>query len=122
MSLRRYFLHDFFTAREFNELEKRRRRRFRRDQSQRRGDRERIDELEQDLARVAMLARGLAEACLTKGVLSREELAAALLEADLADGAEDQVLDPSVALPGEAQTADLPPLDEPPHGGRPKPP
>jgi hypothetical protein len=116
MSLSRYFLHDFFTAREFNELEQRERRRRDQQRRWRRADHERIQVLEDQLARVAMLARGLADACLAKGVMSRDELAHHLLEADLADGAEDGGLDPTVALPGEDRPADLRPLegDDPP--------
>jgi len=118
MSLSRYFLHDFFTAREFNQLEERERRQRTRRRRQRLADQQRLEVLEDQLARVAMLARGLADACLAKGVFSKEELAHFLLEADLADGIEDGKLDPSVALPGEEQAADLHPLaeeEEPPH-------
>jgi len=116
MGLSRYFLHDFFTARELNQLEERERLRRRSEHRRRLADRQRIEELERGIARVAMLARGLADACLAKGVLAREELSRFLLEADLADGVEDDGLDPSVALPGEDKPADLPPLqaDDPP--------
>ena len=112
MGLSRYFLHDFFTAHELNQMEERERRRRQQQRRWRRADHERIQELEDQLARVAMLARGLADACLAKGVLTREELAHFLLEADLADGAQDGGLDPSVALPGEDKPADLRPLED----------
>jgi hypothetical protein len=112
MSLSRYFLHDFFTARELNQLEERERRRREQQRRWRRADHQRIEVLEEQLARVAMLARGLADACLSKGVLTREELAGFLLEADLADGVEDGGLDPDVALPGEDRPADLRPLED----------
>ena len=114
MSLSRYFLHDFFTAREFNQLEQRERRRRDQQRRWRRADHQRIQVLEDQLARVAMLARGLADACLAKGVLTKQELAHFLLEADLADGVEDGGLDPDVALPGEDRPADLRPLDDEP--------
>lgn len=110
MGLSRYFLHDFFAAREFNELEERRRRSDRAERQKRRADRERIHELEVELARVSMLARALGDLCLAKGVVTRDELAAALLEADLADGVQDGGLDPDVVLPGESRPADLEPL------------
>ncbi|HVS18914.1 MAG TPA: hypothetical protein VMT18_09970 [Planctomycetota bacterium] len=72
---------------------------------------ERIEALETQLGRVAMLARALAELGLDKGAFTREELERALLESDLADGQTDGVLDPDVALPGEERAADLEPLD-----------
>jgi len=75
---------------------------------------QRVELLEEALARVAMLARALAETCLAKGVLTREELEQALLEADLSDGEQDGGLDPSVVLPGEDKPADLHPLDDDP--------
>lgn len=84
----------------------RRMRRLDRDQTAR------IESLELALGRVAMLARSLAELGLAKGAFTRQELEAALLEADLADGATDGGLDPDVALPGEERTADLEPLDD----------
>lgn len=113
MSLGRYFLHDFFTARELNAIEDRESRRNRRERQQRRSDRQRVEDLESELARVTMLARALAQACLARGVLTREELSAALVAADLADGVQDGGLDPEVALPGESRAADLEPLDPP---------
>lgn len=120
MSLSRYFLHDFFTAREFNQLEERERRRRSRRRRQRLADQQRLEVLEDQLARVAMLARGLADACLAKGVFTREDLARFLIEADLADGVEDGGLDPSVALPGEEMPADLRPLAEDEEPPRPR--
>ncbi len=112
MSFSNYFLHDFFTAREFNLIKERERRRRNQRLRQRRADQQRLEALEDHLARVAMLARGLADACLAKGVFTKEELARFLLEADLADGVEDGGLDPSVVLPGEEDHADLRPLED----------
>jgi hypothetical protein len=84
----------------------------RRLRSQYKGQKEREAALEQALGRVAMLARALAELGLAKGAFTREELERALVEADLADGEGDGVLDADVALPGEGRTVDLEPLDE----------
>ena len=102
---------------EFDKL----RRHVRADRSRRRrklsAAEQRVEALEEALARVTMLARALAELCLAKGLVTRAELERALAEADLADGAEDGGLDPSVALPGEQKAADLEPLEppRPPH-------
>ena len=76
------------------------------------GDRTRA--LEDDLARVALLARSLAELCLEKGLLTEAELGRKIVEVDLADGVGDGRLDPAVALPGEQKLAKLEPLPERP--------
>ena len=67
-------------------------------------------ELEDDLGRVALLARSLAEVCIKKGVLTREELGQMLVEIDMADGIRDGKLDARAALPGQQKQADLQPL------------
>jgi len=75
---------------------------------------ERARELEHDLGRVALLARALAEVCLQKGLLTKAELGAMLLEVDIADGVGDGSLDPRVVMPGESKLADLEPQRAPP--------
>jgi hypothetical protein len=68
-------------------------------------------ELEDDLGRVALLARALAEVCLQKGLMTREELGRMIEQVDMADGSLDGKLDPKVTLPGESKLAELEPLD-----------
>ena len=73
----------------------------------------RIEELEADLGRVALLARSLADLCLARGLVTREELAALLLQADLADGKRDERLQAKVVMPGESKPADPDPAEDP---------
>ncbi|MCY3003847.1 MAG: hypothetical protein NTV21_18790 [Planctomycetota bacterium] len=94
MSLGRYFLHDFFTAQEFNLLDERLRRQFRRRQEENRQRAEEIAELRADFERLALLTRSLAELCLEKGVLTKDELKTRMFELDLADDNQDGRLDP----------------------------
>jgi hypothetical protein len=54
----------------------------------------RIEQLEGDLGRVALLARALADACIRKGLLTSDELAAMIAEVDVIDGVPDGRLDP----------------------------
>lgn len=61
---------------------------------------ERHDALEDDLGRVALLARALAQLCLRQGILKAEDLKNMLLEVDLADGVADRRLDPKAVMPG----------------------
>lgn len=63
---------------------------------------DRITQLEDDLARAMLLIHSLTEACLTKGVFSREELAAAIRDIDMFDGVADGKLDPAVVRPSKA--------------------
>src|SRR5688572_21527763 len=70
---------------------------------------DRARELEDDLGRVALLARALAEVCIRKGLMTEAEVGQVLKEVDLADGSADGKLDPSVLLPGESKLADLEP-------------
>lgn len=105
MSWTRYFLHDFWTAREFNALEdklKRQRdleRKRRSRQTEERATLEaRIAELEDDLGRVALLAPALAEASIAKGLVTQDELVAVMRKVDLLDGVADGKLDPQAQL------------------------
>ena len=120
MGIERYFLNDFFTAYELNRLEKKLAEERHSSFEKRSEARKRVVSLEDGLARVALLARSLADLCIAKGILTREELAAQLAATDFADGARDQRLDPEVALPGEEKLADLAPIVPPPkpHGNR----
>jgi len=57
--------------------------------------RSRVDELEDELARATLFIQTLIEACLKRGVFSREELQQVAREVDLLDGVADGRLDPS---------------------------
>lgn len=65
----------------------------------------RVMQLEEDLARVALLSRSLAELCLSKGLMNKRELAEQLVATDVVDGALDFGLDPALTLPGEEKLA-----------------
>jgi hypothetical protein len=54
----------------------------------------RIERLEGDLGRVALLARALADACVRKGLFTPDELASMVREVDASDGVSDGRLDP----------------------------
>ncbi len=94
MSWIRYFRHDFFTAQEFNLLDERMRRQLRRRQDENRRRAEENADLRVDVERLALLTRSLAELCLEKGVLTKDELKTRMFELDLADGEQDGRLDP----------------------------
>jgi hypothetical protein len=55
----------------------------------------RVKQLEEDLGRVALIARALMDAVMKKGLLSQVELAQAMSAADTADGTRDGKLDMS---------------------------
>lgn len=63
--------------------------------------RARLLQLEEDVARVALLSRALAELCLKKKLFTQRELAEQLVATDAVDGAIDFGLDPALTLPGE---------------------
>ena len=96
MGLERYLLHDFFTALELNDLE----RRGRLERRARVSQRQRADRLEAEVGRAALLLRSLAELCIAKGVITAEELRRQMLAVDLVDGVADQRLDPRLVAPG----------------------
>ena len=60
---------------------------------------DRVAQLEDDLARAVLLIHTLAEACIKKGLLTRDEIAEAAREVDLLDGTADGKLDPSAVRP-----------------------
>ena len=68
--------------------------------------RARVLQLEEDVARVALLSRAVAELCLKKGLFTKRELAEQLVATDIADGALDFGLDPAFTLPGEERLRD----------------
>jgi len=106
MNWGRFLLNDWFTAFELEELERRLKVNSSVAREGRASLKARIEALENDLGRVALLARALADLCLSKGLITREELVRQLLEADLADGKRDQRLQARVVMPGESQAAD----------------
>jgi len=63
---------------------------------------DRVEQLEDDLARAVLLIHSLTEACILKGVFTREEIARAATEIDLFDGAADGKLDPAVLRGGQS--------------------
>jgi len=89
-----------------DEVEARLQQRITRQRERLSDDRARIVELENDLARVALLARALAELCLAKGLLTQEDLLRQLEEVDFADGKADGKLEARVVMPGESKPAD----------------
>ena len=111
MGWERFLLNDFFTAMELNELEHRLRAVSRVNKEGRSAIRSRLDALEEGVGRVALLARSLAELCLDKGLLTKEELVERLRSVDLVDGTQDRRLQAKVAMPGESKPADPKPTE-----------
>ena len=66
---------------------------------------DRMDQLEDDLGRTLLLVHALAESCIAKGVLSREEIAQMGKKVDLADGVADGKLDPERVRPKKSKQA-----------------
>lgn len=60
---------------------------------------ERATQLEADLARAVLIIHTLVEACVRKGVFTREELAQVSAQVDLWDGTADGRLDPATVRP-----------------------
>jgi len=65
---------------------------------------DRVAQLEDDLARAVLLIHTLVEACIERGVFSREEIAAVAEQVDLFDGVADGKLDPSAVRQRAAQS------------------
>lgn len=72
---------------------------------------DRLQVLEENLARVLLLLHGLTETLIARGVLSRKELHQTLAELDLQDGRADGQLAPGF-VPGMAQNTTPPTLHE----------
>ena len=105
MKLQRFFQPGLYTSQEFAELERNLETRRKFDSERTRAQKERIAELEDDLGRIALVLRSLAELCIQKGVLTPAELKQRMLAADLDDGVADQRLDPKALIPGESRAA-----------------
>jgi hypothetical protein len=60
---------------------------------------DRMTQLEDDLARAVLIIHTLVEACVRKGVFTREEIAQVSAEVDLWDGVADGQLDPATVRP-----------------------
>lgn len=58
---------------------------------------QRVERLEDDLARMGLLTLALANLCVDKGVLTADEVKARMAEIDLADGVEDGKAGPDAA-------------------------
>jgi hypothetical protein len=99
MSWTRYLFHDYFTAKELNRIDAAAERRRRITSSERTDLRRLCSELEDDLGRLALLVHALAEVCVRKGVLTREEITAMMAEVDMLDGVADGKLDPNALRP-----------------------
>jgi hypothetical protein len=60
---------------------------------------DRTERLEEDLARAVLMIHTLVEACVRKGMFTREEIARVSAEIDLFDGTADGRLDPAAVRP-----------------------
>ena len=61
---------------------------------------QRIAQLEDDLARAALVIHSLVEVCIRQGVFTADEIARVTAEVDLLDGVADGKLDPATTRPG----------------------
>lgn len=68
----------------------------------------RVQELERDLARVALVVRAIADLCIARGLFTAEQLRSQFDHADFADGVFDQALDPKLVAPGATRAGRLP--------------
>ena len=94
MSFSRYFLNGIFTGHELDRIDERLEQDQRAREEEQQEISEEIGQLRADFERLALLTRSLAELCLEKGVLSKDELKTRMLELDLADGQRSGRLDP----------------------------
>ena len=94
------FLRPYLTTADLDSLEASLRRHRDFERRTREQTKTRLERLEAELARVALLLRTLADLSLAKGFVTKEELAQHMLAADLADGAKDERLDPRAVMPG----------------------
>ena len=94
MSFSRYFLNGIFTGHELDRIDERLEQDQRAREEEQQEISEEIGQLRADFERLALLTRSLAELCLEKGVLSKDELKTRMLELDLADGQRNGRLDP----------------------------
>lgn len=75
------------------------------------GMKQRIEALERDLGRVALVTRALADVCVAKGLFTQEQLVRQIHDVDALDGVLDQRLSADVVLPGQSKP---PPPPAPP--------
>ena len=87
MGLTRWMFSDWFTAHELDELDRRNAERDARTEDELDELNDALVELRADLERVSLLAKSLADLCIERGVLTREQLHDKLLALDSADGA-----------------------------------
>ncbi len=80
---------DYWTSRYADQLDARRRKAHLASVRGRLRLQQRVEELEEDLARMGLLTLALARLCVDKGVVTSDELKARMREIDLADGVED---------------------------------
>ena len=87
----------------FEEIEKVAFQRWKSGKHRRIGAKKRIEDLEQALEAISLLANALAEACIRKGVLDQGELVAVIRELDLSDGVLDGKLSPKGRKKGSSK-------------------
>ena len=101
MSLMRYFMHDYWQTSQIDRLDRHVRSMRLRESASRGQLSDRVDELEDALARTTLALFTLHEACLRKGLLSSDDLNAVMDEIDLRDGVRDGKLNPESLKPPE---------------------
>lgn len=89
MGIGRFFLHDFFTAMELNEIERTNKRRDRGIRRVGKQMRERHEELQDQVDRLTLFTVALAELSVAKGAITRDELHKMIHEIDMRDGVAD---------------------------------
>lgn len=109
MGISRWLFNDWYTAHELNELERRHNEVQKTARESRQELRDQIADARSDMAALALLTRSLAELCLERGVLSRDELKQRMLALDIIDGRMDGGLDPKLTVPGASKPPAPPP-------------
>ncbi|MCH2123755.1 MAG: hypothetical protein MK165_03125 [Pirellulaceae bacterium] len=112
MSVLRYLNHDWWQTQEIERCEQEMRDLRRKSSRQRATLHDEIDEVNDDLARTVLLLHALVQACLRKGLLTREDITAVATELDLKDGVQDGKLNPQLARPPQERASDRPPSVE----------
>lgn len=82
MGIGRFFLHDFFTAADLNAVDETLQAHETRSDDILR----RVRDLERDLGICVLLSRGLADLCIERGILTKEQLSSRISDIDLLDG------------------------------------
>ncbi len=86
MGLARWIFNDWFTAHELDQLDRRNAEREERTEDELDALHDSLVRLRADLERVSLLAKSLADLCIERGLLTREQLHDKLLALDRADG------------------------------------